>query len=42
MTSLPRRLQQLEAELAALDGAQIEPMLLSEFDGFVAGILGLP
>jgi len=38
--SLPRHLQQLEARLASLAGD--EPMLLSELDGFLTGILVCP
>ena len=40
--SLPRHLQQLEARLANLAGGEDEPMLLSELDGFLAGILVCP
>jgi hypothetical protein len=39
MSDIPRRLKQLEKQLASLDGD--EAMLLSELDGFLAGILGL-
>ena len=44
MTSLPPRLQQLEARLAGLtdSGNGPEPMMLSELDGFIAGILVCP
>jgi len=37
MQSIPPRLKQLEKQLAELDGD--ESMLLTEFDGFLAGIL---
>ena len=40
--SLPRHLQQLEARLAGFVGLEDEPMLLSELDGFLAGILVCP
>ncbi len=39
MTSLPPRLQQLEARLTSLTARDEGPMLLSELDGFIAGIL---
>lgn len=42
MTSLPRYLQQLDAKLSALRASDSEPMLLSELDGFLAGILVCP
>jgi uncharacterized protein len=42
MKSLPRHLQQLEAKLAGLAGVDDGPMLLSELDGFIAGILVCP
>lgn len=42
MTSLPRYLQQLDAKLSALGTADTELMLLSELDGFLAGILVCP
>jgi uncharacterized protein len=41
--SLPRHLQQLEARLSGLAGADDGgPMLLSELDGFLAGVLVCP
>jgi uncharacterized protein len=40
MPSIPRRLKLLEKQLAGLDGD--EPMLLTELDGFLAGILVCP
>jgi uncharacterized protein len=40
MSGLPHRLKLLEKHLAALDGD--EPMLLTELDGFLAGILVCP
>ena len=40
MSDIPRRLKQLEKQLASLDGD--EAMLLSELDGFLAGILVCP
>lgn len=44
MMSLPPRLQQLEARLAGLasSGDGSEPMMLSELDGFIAGLLLCP
>ena len=39
MSDIPRRLKQLEKLLASLDD---EAMLLSELDGFLAGILVCP
>ncbi len=42
MTSLPRYLQWLDARLSCLGTADSEPMLLSELDGFLAGILVCP
>ena len=41
MPSIPRRLKQLEKELAGLP-ADSEPMLISELDGFLSGILVCP
>jgi uncharacterized protein len=40
MSGIPRRLKQLEKQLASLDGD--EAMLLTELDGFLAGILVCP
>ena len=40
MSDIPRRLKQLEKQLASLNGD--EAMLLSELDGFLAGILVCP
>ena len=40
MSDIPRRLKQLEKQLASLDDD--EAMLLSELDGFLAGILVCP
>lgn len=40
MSDIPRRLKQLEKQLASLDGD--EAMLLTELDGFIAGILVCP
>src|ERR1700687_4403299 len=40
MSGLPHRLKLLEKHLADLDGD--EPMLLTELDGFLAGILVCP
>jgi uncharacterized protein len=40
MSDIPRRLKQLEKQLASLD--HDEAMLLSELDGFLAGILVCP
>ena len=42
MTSLPRYLQQLDAKLSALGTTDSEPMLLTELNGFMAGILVCP
>jgi uncharacterized protein len=41
MQSIPRRLKQLEKELAGLPDDS-EPMLISELDGFLAGIVVCP
>ena len=41
MQSIPRRLKQLEKELASLPDDS-EPMLISELDGFLAGIVVCP
>jgi uncharacterized protein len=41
MQSIPRHLKQLEKELAGLPD-DCEPMLISELDGFMAGILVCP
>ena len=41
MPSIPRRLKQLEKELAGLPDDS-EPMLISELDGFLAGIVVCP
>lgn len=41
MPSIPRHLKQLEKELADLPDDS-EPMLISELDGFLAGILVCP
>jgi uncharacterized protein len=40
MSDIPRRLKQLEKQLASLDGD--EAMLLTQLDGFLAGILVCP
>jgi uncharacterized protein len=40
MSGIPRRLKQLEKQLASLDGD--EAMLLTELDGFLAGIVVCP
>jgi uncharacterized protein len=40
MSGISRRLKQLEQQLASLDGD--EAMLLTELDGFLAGILVCP
>jgi len=40
MSGISRRLKQLEKQLASLDGD--EAMLLTELDGFLAGILVCP
>jgi uncharacterized protein len=41
MPSIPRHLKQLEKELSGLPDDS-EPMLISELDGFLAGILVCP
>src|SRR5271166_729496 len=40
--SLPRHLQELDDSLTRLDGPEGETMMLSELDGFLAGLVVCP